>query len=151
MHNTKEKRNAYLQQYRDTHREILQLSDKSRRRSRREWAIALLGGQCVQCGRDRALHFDHIDPSTKIGEISNLLRRSEETLRNELEKCQLLCDRCHRIKTSENGEYQAPAQHGSSQMYGKYKCRCNVCKLWKRNFTIEWKRQRAKIVPPAVT
>lgn len=48
------------------------------------------------------LDFDHIDPSTKIDTISNLIRQSHslEKIQEEIEKCQILCANCHRRKTA---------------------------------------------------
>ena len=57
--------------------------------------------QCSTCGYSKcfaALEFHHTDPSTKEVGISQLIGSSpsEDTLRNELEKCELLCANCHR-------------------------------------------------------
>jgi 5-methylcytosine-specific restriction endonuclease McrA len=57
------------------------------------------GGQCVLCGYDDfpgALHFHHVDPSTKsFGLAMRGLTRSIERLREEAAKCVLLCANCH--------------------------------------------------------
>ena len=50
----------------------------------------------------RFLHMDHIDRSTKIYNISNMVmdhKYSMEDLREELDKCRPLCLFCHRILT----------------------------------------------------
>jgi Mor family transcriptional regulator len=46
--------------------------------------------------------FDHIDPDTKINNVSNLVRtgRSIKSLREEIEKCVLLCRYCHAKRTA---------------------------------------------------
>lgn len=72
----------------------------SRRRAK---AIVLLGGKCVKCGTQDKLHFDHIDPKTKINSIAQLSSCSEEKFKTELAKCQLLCDNCHKQKTLSDG------------------------------------------------
>ena len=61
----------------------------------------ILGGnlQCDICGYNRcfaALEFHHIDGSTKENSISNMRTRSENSIRQEIEKCVLLCANCHR-------------------------------------------------------
>lgn len=62
--------------------------------------------RCVRCGESdyRVLDYDHIDPSTKVDSISGLISRGSAWWRveEELEKCQVLCSNCHRIKTFED-------------------------------------------------
>lgn len=56
------------------------------------------GGGCQSCGYNRslsALHFHHIDPSAKSFEISKMTSKSEALVRQEVEKCKLLCANCH--------------------------------------------------------
>lgn len=61
--------------------------------------VALLGGRCVICGYDRhfaALHFDHIDPATKRGNVAHLIALGDRaTATTEALKCRLLCANCH--------------------------------------------------------
>ena len=51
----------------------------------------------------RVLDFDHIDPKTKAFNVSDCVRRgmSRKTVLAEIQKCQVLCANCHRIKTFE--------------------------------------------------
>ncbi len=61
-------------------------------------AIEYLGNACWECLYDKckgALIFHHIDPSTKEFGISDGRTRRWETLVKELDKCALLCNRCH--------------------------------------------------------
>ncbi|MBI2285570.1 HNH endonuclease [Candidatus Saccharibacteria bacterium] len=61
---------------------------------------------CEVCGIDdpRVLEFDHINPVTKsftiARGISSLLLSWEKIL-TEIEKCQILCANCHKIKTAQ--------------------------------------------------
>lgn len=74
-----------------------------RNKNRKEWtarekqkAVDYLGGQCKICGYKKclaALDFHHLDPSKKEG-IKDY--RSFENNKSELDKCILLCCRCHR-------------------------------------------------------
>lgn len=66
----------------------------------RESLISLAGGGCQVCGYNKcssALHFHHRDPSTKLFTLSksSLSQRSAEDIKNEFEKCVLLCANCH--------------------------------------------------------
>jgi 5-methylcytosine-specific restriction endonuclease McrA len=66
---------------------------------RRSLAIEVLGGQCVACGTEDDLQFDHVDPSIKAFTVSENLHRRWGDVVVELTKCQLLCKPCHDLKT----------------------------------------------------
>lgn len=57
------------------------------------------GGKCEICGYFKsicALTFHHINPLFKSFNLSGTnLRKKWETLKEELDKCQLLCSNCH--------------------------------------------------------
>lgn len=63
-------------------------------------AIEYKGGKCEICGYDKckqALEFHHIDPNEKefgIGEKG--YTRSIERVKEEVDKCLLVCANCHR-------------------------------------------------------
>ena len=62
-------------------------------------AIDYLGGKCAVCGYDKcndALDFHHIDSTSKEFNISTSFNMSWGVLKNELDKCKLLCSNCHR-------------------------------------------------------
>ena len=86
-------------------REYLLEAVKKRRKKIRHMAIDHLGGRCSRCGYDRcgeALEFHHRDPSQKDFGVSNRgYTRSWEAVREEIEKCVLLCANCHREVHSE--------------------------------------------------
>lgn len=71
-------------------------ADKNKKRKLE--AIDVLGGKCVQCGKIEDLEIDHIDKKTKSFAISR--PPSEKSFWEELKKCQLLCKRCHREKST---------------------------------------------------
>jgi transposase len=70
-----------------------------RRRTMKVILVAEAGGRCSLCGYDRctaALHFHHVDPSTKRFHLSMQgVTRSLARARAEMEKCVLLCANCH--------------------------------------------------------
>ena len=66
------------------------------------------GDACILCGREveteiaefgthkRVFEFHHIDPSSKSDEYDNLVRRQlSSDILDELDKCVLVCNRCH--------------------------------------------------------
>jgi hypothetical protein len=63
---------------------------------------------CVDCGQTdiRTLEFDHVR-GTKSANITNLLRHavSWKIIETEITKCEVRCVNCHRIKTSERGNF----------------------------------------------
>lgn len=69
-----------------------------RRRDICERAVTYLGGRCKICGYDaciEAFDFHHVDPQEKDFTLSERMT-SFEAIQPELDKCELLCSRCHR-------------------------------------------------------
>lgn len=64
-------------------------------------AISYLGGRCIDCGYNKhwaAFDFHHRDPNSKEYDWRKLRLRSDESIKKELDKCDLLCCICHRIR-----------------------------------------------------
>lgn len=63
--------------------------------------------KCAKCGNDdyRVLEFDHLDKNDKSYNVGEGLKKGFgfESILQEIEKCQVLCANCHRIKTFEEG------------------------------------------------
>ena len=81
-------------------REYMIEAVQRRREKVRLMAIEYKGGCCRICGYNRclkALEFHHLDPTKKdFGISSKGYARSWEKVKNEIEKCVLLCANCHR-------------------------------------------------------
>lgn len=120
---------------------------KKRWELRRKIAIGFLGGFCVDCGSTNDLEFDHVNPATKSFTIAQASSFSEERFWNEVEKCQLLCKKCHVLKTiTESGKTVAKGTHGTISSY-RY-CRCDSCRAAKREHNKKYRLKRqAKIIP----
>lgn len=73
---------------------------QKRRNKVKEMAVEYKGGKCSVCGYDRcadALEFHHLDPSKKdFGISSKGYTRSWDKVKEELDKCILVCSNCHR-------------------------------------------------------
>ncbi len=56
---------------------------------------------CVDCGEADILllDFDHRDPVLKLRSVSMMIKYNLENLKKEIDKCDIRCVRCHRIKT----------------------------------------------------
>lgn len=107
------------------------------RAKRRQKAIDDFGSICNLCGNTEGpFEFDHIDRETKKATINRLLSHKEETLNEELKKCQLLCIPCHREKTTQ--ESIIYDYHGVLAMYRRG-CRCQSCKDANAKSKQEWR------------
>ena len=74
---------------------------KLRGLKRKYEAVQLRGGRCERCGYNEnlaALDFHHRDPQTKNFQIDmrSFSNTNLDTLKEELDKCDLLCANCHR-------------------------------------------------------
>ncbi len=70
------------------------------------------GNKCIKCGATDNLHFDHIDPATKVDAVGNLaIRNGFKRCYEEALKCQLICKECHVQKSKDNGDFIASAKH----------------------------------------
>ena len=69
------------------------------RTRRKEDMVYVMGGQCQLCGYNKDIHaleFHHIDPSGKDFSFNKANCISWELIKNELQKCILVCANCHR-------------------------------------------------------
>ena len=111
----KEKRGEQVRKYREENKE--QIGERNRKwreenkeqirehkreqnKKRRAHCREYLGGKCVVCGTTHNLQFDHIKREGKKYEISTKLTNKWDNLKEELDKCQLLCAPCHLEKTA---------------------------------------------------
>lgn len=69
-----------------------------KRRAIKKALIERHSGKCEKCGYNkcmRALEFHHLNPNEKDFGISRTLTKSIKTLKEETDKCILLCSNCH--------------------------------------------------------
>lgn len=81
-----------------------------RPRNRRIISDHLRTHPCVDCGESDALvlEFDHRDPSEKAGDVGRIVHAGTvAALQAEMNKCDVRCGNCHRIKTARQfGSYR---------------------------------------------
>jgi len=94
-------------------KEKIRKQKAERRKNNLIKAKEYLGGKCVGCGSTTDLQFDHIDRKNKSYAITKRSLNPFESLKEELDKCQLLCEKCHQIKTTVN--------HDTSQLYDGFR------------------------------
>lgn len=122
-------------------------------RERMDSLVVKLGGLCEVCGTHEDLAFDHIDPSTKIHNISSLVASgytlASSVLLAEVEKCQLLCRSCHGRKTNvedDKNHHRAKTHcpRGHEYDYDRPDGRGRECLSCRRETTRRW-RERKKL------
>ena len=70
-----------------------------RQKDTKKWCLEYKGNKCKKCGYNKypeALDFHHRERADKKFSISQMKSCSIEKLKKELDKCDLLCCRCHR-------------------------------------------------------
>ena len=83
------------------------INAKTRRRYLRNMVSEYkLSKGCTDCGYNKhpaALELDHLPQYTKIRDVAQMVsgRLSEETIWNEIAKCEVVCNNCHAIRTEE--------------------------------------------------
>ena len=91
-------------------REASRRQSFDRRQSRKaKIAEVKLERGCADCGYNQhaaALDFDHLPGTEKLFNIGSQLMRTWESILAEIDKCEVVCANCHRIRTAERG-YQA--------------------------------------------
>lgn len=80
--------------------------------------IKLKIGSCKICNLNITeetasfFEFDHIDPSTKLSTVADLVGCSRKRIDTEISKCRLLCCKCHRLHTIKQAieKYNPPSK-----------------------------------------
>lgn len=70
---------------------------KSRQNMKRR-AVKYKGSSCIDCGYSKcvaAMHFHHPDGNKEFGIAASGVTRSWEKVKEELDKCVLVCANCH--------------------------------------------------------
>ncbi len=88
-------------------REVIRSRDRRKKATIKKFCnrVKLFKG-CAECGYKKhpaALHFNHIDPTKKAGNVSKM--KTWESVKREMRKCEVLCANCHAIKTVSEKHY----------------------------------------------
>ena len=102
--------------------------------------LEYLGGKCAFCGLTNDLEIDHKNPQEKSFTLTNFWHLSNDKLKIELQKCQLLCKNCHKFKTMEMDGFKT--DHGKIAMYKHHGCRCKLCKDNYNKYMREYKSSK---------
>jgi hypothetical protein len=90
---------------------LYQNQQKIRDRNHKKMWELLLTKKCVDCGiKDaRVLEFDHLPEYEKKFEIARAVAgstRSWELILSEINKCEVICSNCHKIRTMTRGNFK---------------------------------------------
>jgi hypothetical protein len=100
----KEKQRLAQAEHYQKNKELYQARQKARLNKARDYVNDIKkASKCVDCGEDnwKCLDFDHVDPKKKTKGISKMVRSrfSTERIQKEIDKCEIRCSNCHRIRT----------------------------------------------------
>lgn len=111
--NSKEASKAFREANPDYHRkwyatnaDRLNAATKRHQAKRRAMLDALKDKPCMDCGGSfppECMDFDHREGEVKEIMIASALRRAWLDILAEIEKCDLVCANCHRIRTKKRG------------------------------------------------
>lgn len=145
------KESEQYKSYKKLCRECVVRKTFEKRRRTKQLAVNYKGGSCEICGYNKcleALDFHHIDPCTKDGNIANLLTKclSIDRLKNELDKCQLLCRNCHAEAHNRFDGYSFSEEEltGNGRQRGtirKVKITCGYCT---REFEVDYRLRNSR-------
>ena len=90
------------------HKSVVKRNKESLANKRRSRLKAILQKSCcMDCKNSdwRVLEFDHVTPSNKLGSISEMLCSGLAwgKIISEIEKCEIVCANCHRLRTMIRG------------------------------------------------
>lgn len=98
----KECTKAYHKEHYKRNKEKYRLRAKAYKKKMQALLSEIKNKPCADCGgifHPIAMDFDHTDDN-KIGNVSALvLRSSWDKVLKEIEKCDLVCSNCHRVRT----------------------------------------------------
>ncbi len=103
---------AYYARNKAKHKGIVRANKKRYNKKTQNFLLDYLAAHpCIDCGTTNilVLEFDHMDRSEKLNNISSLLRLDVGPARMsaEVDKCEVRCANCHRVKThQENNSYR---------------------------------------------
>lgn len=99
-------------QYNETEWQQLGVEQRRNIRIWAEVAEEKLSRGCSRCGYDEhpsALSFHHLDPDEKSFELNQAHYYSQDRVRSEMEKCEVVCRNCHAVEHYD-GRFKCPGE-----------------------------------------
>ena len=105
----REKKRIYQAEYYRKSKEHHLTYAKKRRNKRIDYLNEIKSHPCMDCGASYppyVMDLDHRNPEEKIANVSSMKRQGTwEDFLAEIEKCDIVCSNCHRIRTHERKDY----------------------------------------------
>jgi hypothetical protein len=79
-----------------------QATHKNRYTERKSWVASIKAKPCMDCGGtfpSCCMDFDHRPGTVKVAGVGQMMWEHIEKVKAEIEKCDLVCANCHRIRT----------------------------------------------------
>jgi len=99
-------RSAYSKEHYQANKELHNKRRYSNERTRRKGLRKLVreakNKPCSDCGNEHpyfVMDMDHLDPRTKKFDLGNPWNHTEEAVKAEIAKCEVVCANCHRYRT----------------------------------------------------
>lgn len=95
---------VWYEENKDKHIQAAAVHSKKRKDRILALVWKLKSGPCMDCHKKYhpiCMDFDHPDPSNKTMAVSQMIMwgKSEESIFEEIDKCELVCSNCHRLRT----------------------------------------------------
>ena len=95
---------------------------------------------CSKCGSKEKLVIHHVDKTTKKNH--RIWSWSESRRKEELAKCVILCERCHKIEHGYVVDY-----HGTVTGHKYRGCRCELCKKARAEYSLKYRNKKEGKLP----
>lgn len=136
----KEKQKEYQRKHYQSKKSKYSISNKNRKQRNLDYAMEHKANNPCSCGQSDVdvLEFHHRDPALKTVNVSILCRNSSSLskLKEEIDKCDILCRNCHRmtyvIKRKDGSTKQQSRRNKIKDEINKVKSRLG-CKLCEEN------------------
>jgi hypothetical protein len=103
----KKQQTRHNKRYYDSHQEEMKEKASAYREQKRKIIQQFKNAPCMDCHgwfEPCQMDFDHVD-GTKISDLSHMKSRSLKIVLEEIEKCDLVCANCHRLRTEKRRTY----------------------------------------------
>jgi hypothetical protein len=94
----------YAKTQRDANKAVWLQKESAKRQSRRAFINSFKDKPCTYCGEQLppwCMDFDHVR-GEKLKNVSHMLYSSFTRIKAEIDKCELVCANCHRVRTRNN-------------------------------------------------
>ena len=134
---------------------VKETQKRHRARNRKFIHDYLASHPCIDCGNANpiVLEFDHLrDKQFGIGRMAGGGHWSLDRIKGEIEKCEVRCANCHRIRHAKESSWYdfscldsvavpkiKELKHGTKNCYSHHKCRCDLCKNANNKYQQKWR------------